>query len=345
MDSGSQALSEALRSSFGIIKFVMVILIFVFLGSGIFIVGSQERAIILRMGRPVGTGEQALLGPGLHFSLPYPIDEHVKVSISGIQSITSTAGWYATTPAMEAAGTEPFPGATLNPAIDGYLITADANIVHSRATLNYRISEPVRFVFNFVNASNAVQHALDDALLYAGSHYKVDEILTRDIIGFRETVMRRVTQLVEERNLGVTVEQCTVKSIPPRQPNVRQAFDDVLKAEVNRGRLLTDARSTENQVTNRAGAEAANLINMAESDRVRFVNEVSSRADQFLQLLPQYKENPSLFVQQRLIGTMGRVLTNVQDKILVPESVDGNVRELRYILNRELPKPKSEETK
>src|SRR2546427_8762690 len=101
MDAGSQALSEALRSSFTIVRFVMVLLVLAFLGSGIFKVGPDERAIKLHLGKPVGEGEKALLGPGLHWSLPYPIQEYVKVSITGIKKVTSTVGWYNTTPAME----------------------------------------------------------------------------------------------------------------------------------------------------------------------------------------------------------------------------------------------------
>src|SRR6266404_5407439 len=128
VDAGAQALSEALRSSFGIVKFLMVVLAFVFLLSGFFTVGPQERAIILRLGKPVGEGERALLGPGLHLSFPYPIDDHEKVSITGIQRVTSTVGWYATTPEQELAGSEPMPGPALNPAQDGYALTADGNI-------------------------------------------------------------------------------------------------------------------------------------------------------------------------------------------------------------------------
>src|SRR5436189_5729759 len=89
LDSGSQALSEALRSSFAVVKFVMVILVLVFIGSGIFQVKQGTTAILLRFGKPVGTGQTALLKPGLHFSLPYPIDDHVPISISGIQKVTS----------------------------------------------------------------------------------------------------------------------------------------------------------------------------------------------------------------------------------------------------------------
>jgi hypothetical protein len=59
-------------------------------------------------------------------------------------------------------------------------------------------------------------------------------------------------------------------------------------------------------------------------------------------LLPKYKSNADLFVQQRLVETMSRVLTNVQDKIFLSERADGKARELRLLLNREPPKPKTE---
>src|SRR5580765_330047 len=135
IDAGSQALSEALRSSFGIVKFVMVILVIVFLGSGFFTVGPQEQAIIVRLGKPVGEREKALLGPGLHWSFPYPIDEYTRVPISAIQRVSSTVGWYATTPEMELAGTETTSlpvNSPINPLADGYALTADQNIIHTR---------------------------------------------------------------------------------------------------------------------------------------------------------------------------------------------------------------------
>jgi membrane protease subunit HflK len=343
IDAGSQALSEALRSSFAIVKFVMIILVLVFLGSGFFTVGPQQQALILRFGKPVGEGQKALLGPGLHWSFPYPIDESEIVSVGGIQQVRSSVGWYATTPELELAGTEPPPGAGLNPAVDGHALTGDGNIIHTRATLTYRISDPIRYVLGLANASNAVQNALDNALLSAAAHFKVDDILTRDVIGFSEAVRRRVTELAEQQNLGVNIEQCPVQSIPPRQ--LKDAFYNVNKADQARGKVLNDARSYQNQVLSRASADAASRINLAESDRVRLVNEISSRAEQFQDLLPKYRANPELFEQQRRIETFGRVLTNVQDKIFLPASTDGKTKELRLLLNREPFKPKTEELK
>ena len=218
LDAGSQALSEALRSSFGIVKVVTFLLVCIFLGSGVFTVGPQERAMIIRLGKPVGEGEKALLGPGLHWSLPYPIDDHIKVAITSVQRVNSTVGWYATTPEQEQAGTElpSLPvGTPINLLADGYVLTGDRNIIHCRATLNYHIADPVGFVFDFVNASNMVQSALDNALLATSSAFKVDDILTRDVLGFKEAVRKRLADEVERQKLGIIIDECQIQSRAP----------------------------------------------------------------------------------------------------------------------------------
>src|SRR5271154_2914394 len=159
-DAGSQALAEALGSSFAIVKIVMGLMIVAFFCSGFFSVGPSEKAVILRFGKPVGEGRNALLSSGkLHWSFPYPIDEVVRIPITEIQKVTSNNGWYLTTPEAELSGMEMPALASLNPAVDGYALTADRNIIHTRATLYYHIEDPIRFVFSFESASNAVQNA------------------------------------------------------------------------------------------------------------------------------------------------------------------------------------------
>jgi regulator of protease activity HflC (stomatin/prohibitin superfamily) len=167
----------------------------------------------------------------------------------------------------------------------------------------------------------------------------VDDILTRDVAGYAEAVKRRVMELVEKQNLGIEIDQCLPQSVPPRQ--LKDAFNSVLKAEIGRSSTLDQAKSIANQTLSKASADAAARVNKAEVDRALYVNDITSRANQFEQLLPKYRENPKLFVQQRYTETIGRVFTNVQDKIMVPESTSGNQKELRYILNRDLPVPKA----
>lgn len=346
VDIGSQALAEALRSSFAIVKVVMVVLLAVFLFSGFFTVGPQENAIILRFGKPVGEGDKALLGAGAHWAFPYPIDEVIKIPITEIQQVKSTTGWFFLTPVQEAAGEEPAAGPSLNPAADGYAITADGNIVHLRATLSYRIEDPVRCVFGFAQeanepyslagTSNVVQNALNKALLRTAAEFKVDDILTRDRIGFQDAVRRRVTRLLEARQIGVVVENCVVQPRPPRQ--LDEAFRSVVRADQNRSKALEQARTEEHRMLSKARADAAGIINSAESDRIRLVKDAAGDASLFQGLLARYESNPDLFIQQRLIEVAGRVLTNVQDKVFLPTSTDGKPIELRLLLNREPPR-------
>jgi len=343
VDVGSHALAEALHSSFTIVKYVMIALVIVFLGSGFFKVESNEQAIKLRFGKPVGQGQNALLGSGLHWSFPYPIDEVVSVRVTDVQSIRSSVGWFAITPEQELAGTEPWAGPSLNPAIDGYVLTADGNIVHARATMLFRINDPLQYVFSFVNASNVVQAALDNALLYASANYKVDDILTRDKFGFQEAVRKRAAELLEQRNVGVAVERCEVETRPPRQPNVRNAFYNVLNAEIARNKLLNDARSHENQVLSKAGADAASLTNSAQAARVLMVNNAASEAQWFKGLLPEYQANPRLFVEYRLNLTLGRAFAKTE-KFVQPGSGAGKNTVNWILLNRETPKPAATNT-
>jgi membrane protease subunit HflK len=346
VDSGSQALAEALRSSFAIVKVVMVGLLAVFVFSGFFTVGPQEKAIILRFGKPVGEGESALLGAGAHWAFPYPIDEVIKIPITEIQQVKSTTGWFFLTPVQEAAGEEPPAGASLNPAADGYAITADGNIVHLKATLDYRIEDPVRCVFGFAREanetygltgiSNVAQDALNNALLGTAARFTVDDILTRDRIGFQDAVRRRVNGFIQANKLGIIVEQCIVQPRPPRQ--LDEAFRNVVRADQNRSKALEEARTYEHKTLSKANADANTAINIAESDRKRLVESLAAEATRFQGLLARYESNPDLFVQQRLVEIAGRVLTNAQDKIYLPTSADGKPVELRLLLNRELPK-------
>ncbi|HEV2436873.1 MAG TPA: protease modulator HflK [Verrucomicrobiae bacterium] len=338
-DAGSQALAEALRSSFAIVKFVMVVLVVIFFGSGFFQVGPQEKAIILRFGKPVGQGTQALLGPGLHWSFPYPIDEVVKIPITEIQKVTSNIGWYAVTPEQELSGNLPPPGPSLTPGVDGYVITADRNILHVRATLYYQVDNPIRYALEFVSASNTVQNALDNALLETAAHFKVDDILYYDFAAFKDAVELRVSTLADAERLGITIKQCTVDKTPPRQ--LADIFARVTEARQNQTRVLDEAHSYENGATNSAAAQAAAILNEAIYARSNYVAAVQADARAFTALLPNYRINPGLFEQQELVQTLGAALTNANFKAYLPTSANGEPVELRLMLNREPPGPKT----
>jgi membrane protease subunit HflK len=270
----------------------------------------------------------------LHWSFPYPIDEVVRIPISQIQTVSSATGWYATTPEAEATNSEPEPGPSLNPAADGYTLTGDGNIIHIRMTLRYRINNPLNYTLNFVNASNLVQNALDNALYHASAQFTVDEALRLSVIELKEKILARVRQLVDEQGLGISIENAVMQTIPPRQ--VRKAFADVISADLERRKAINDAEAYANTVRNTAEGEAKMLVNAGMTEGDRLVQSVAADAQYFNDQLPHYQRDPDLFVARLQTETLQRILTNVQDKVL---RMDGGARKMWLQLNREPVKP------
>jgi membrane protease subunit HflK len=335
-DAGSQALAEAFRSSFFIVQVAMVVLVLVFLCSGVFSVGPQERAVILRLGRPLGEGTGALLGPGLHWAFPRPFDEVRRIPFTEIQTATSDTGWYYMSPkdlADEAAGTyQAYPAASLNPARDGYTMTGDGNIIHARAKLHYKVEDPFRYEFDFVNASNSVKDALDEALIYASARFtNVDDVL-RDPTRMQEAVQTRVAELAQEENLGISVGDCTVEAIPP----VRLApdFERVSTAVSTAQTVRNEAETERNTITNRGAANANRILSTAHTDATNLVASVKADADHFASLLPEYKVNPTLVRSYLYYTTVADVMTNVPGKWYMPENPGGEPLEIRLQLSR-----------
>lgn len=332
-DAGTRALSEALAGSFKLVKVIMIILVVVFLGSGVREVGSHERGIKLSFGRAVGTGEAALLQPGWHWAWPYPINEIVKIPIGQVQEVGSTVGYYGRTREQELAEAEPPVMPTLDPVWNGYLLTGDGNIMHSRATLRYRINDAVRYAFDFTAASNVVQHALNNALTFAASSVGVDDAVRRDVSAFKDAVLRRLEATLFEQELGVTVENLELTSIPPRQ--VKDAFDAVLAAENQRGKTINDAQSAANVIVAAAAGEASAIVNQAHAEASQLTNTIAAEARYFTDQLAHYRRNPTLYLDRLQAGTLARLMTNVEEKVVQSRVPAGQRKELRLQLNPE----------
>ncbi|HUD49046.1 MAG TPA: protease modulator HflK [Candidatus Baltobacteraceae bacterium] len=333
-DAGSQALAEALRSSFFIVKIIMVVLVLLFLGSGFFKVDPQYKAIVLRLGKPVGEGEKALLGPGLHWAFPRPIDQVEFIPFTSLQMADSSVGWYQS-PDDRARGVPPNPGGrALNPATTTYALTADSNIIHVVATARYRITDPISFHFDFAAGPQFITNDLNNALLYTCSQMPIDDILTSNRTGFRERVQDRVRDLIDSQHLGVTVDQVDIDASPPLY--LAPKFNELDQAMQKQGRVRNQAQSYANTTLAGAEGEAATRDYAADAIRKRTVDMVAAQADTFQKLRGQFEQNPAFFERIRQMTLLETIYTNVQDKITMPP----NSRELRIELSRE-PEPPS----
>ncbi|MCS1407228.1 MAG: Modulator of FtsH protease HflK [Verrucomicrobia subdivision 3 bacterium] len=332
-DAGAKALADALSSSFKFVRALMIILVVVFLGSGIFAVNPNEVAVVLRFGKPVGTGSDQILAQGLHWSFPYPIDEIVRIPTRESRTIDATNCWYRVTPEMEVSGELPGAASSLQPGVDGYALTADGNIIHARATANYRIKDPLRYSFHYLDVTNILENALNNAVLYAAARFNAETALYKDKVGFRDAVRLRFLEKIKRADLGVELEPIEVQSFPPMY--VKQAFDQVLEAEQALSQTRNKAEGEALEITRKAVGEGQALISDGITRSNMLVQSVQADAKFFADQLAHYKRDPKLFKERLLVETMSQVLTNVSDKWFLPDALGKSPQQLRLILNRE----------
>ncbi|MBT5925197.1 MAG: protease modulator HflK [Verrucomicrobia bacterium] len=332
-DSSTRALSDALSSSFKIIKVLMVGLVVIFLGSGVFTVEPNEVAVVLRFGKPLGSGPDQVLQQGLHWSFPSPIDEIVTVPIGETRNITATNCWYAETPEMQVSGQLPFAMPSLRPGVDGYALTSDGNIIHTKATAQYLISDPVSFAFSFLHVEDLLENALNNSLLFASAQFSAEDALYRNRLAHKEKVRMRFLESIQKAKLGIELQSLDVQTLPPIF--VKQAFE-----------LVTQTEQSVSQMRNEAEGDASAMLRLAEGKAQAIISEgltksnlITSRiradANVFKKHLPHYESNPEFYRKRLIIEGMGRVLANAQDTWLLPGVEDGSSQELRLQLNRE----------
>jgi membrane protease subunit HflK len=276
-DTGTKALSDALRMSFNILKLIMVVLVIILIATEFFTVKPDEQALVLRFGKIRGIGEKRLLQPGGPYWALAPIEEVVRIPVKKVQLMPIDTFWYFQTEAEKLAGESSFVRPTLDPVRDGYCLTrndmaggaggTDYNIVHSKWQLTYTIKDPELFFKNiWVKAtkpgqtyadvlgrsiSQMLQSMASDAIVATMVHYSID-----DAIRSKAEISANVASLLQRKldaiDSGIKVDGMQLtQAIWPRQ--VDDAFLASIKASQESEKLVSEAKGYAENTLNETG--------------------------------------------------------------------------------------------
>jgi membrane protease subunit HflK len=285
-DPGSKSLAEALRISFILLKGIMILLVVAFACSGFFTVDRDEVAVILRLGKIKGVGEQAILGPGARWSIPYPVDEVIKIPVKRVQSLAIDDFWYFETE-QEKLANKPIlvnPGQPLMPQRDGYVITRndkiealegnDYNIVHCKWVLTYKISDPLEFFRNVYidkakpgedfydvatkTVNPMLRNVAGKAIVATMVNYSIDEALVR-AEGIAVKVKDRMSRELAAMNTGIVVDTMQMVRVTwPRQ--VDAEFQNLIGARQESEKGMSEAKGYTEQTLNEAGGPVTSVL-------------------------------------------------------------------------------------
>jgi modulator of FtsH protease HflK len=329
-DGGTKALKDALKSTAILLKVAMLLLLVAFIFSCFKNLTQFEKAIVLRFGALEGPVRDK---PGVLFVLPYPIDHVITVPAGRTQSLTSTSFMFQKTAMNEI-------NPALKPGVDGYLLTADGNILHCESTLKYQVEDLNEFVFSVSEKKmdEFLRNMLDNAVLKSAATLTLTEVLDKKMLISESSLL--LQKSLDDMGLGVKVELLDLRVSVPRQ--VEEDRLEVTKAMQDASRFQSEAEIYVRKSRDTSESEAVQVESTAEVWKTRMMSRAEADFKTFKQLLEKYRNDPEQVKSMLLRDAMMEISPSLDEVFVFDNKSD---RELRIIMPRKSPNPTTKESK
>ncbi|MCO6440289.1 MAG: FtsH protease activity modulator HflK [Nitrococcus mobilis] len=291
---GDDGGGEPRRRGGGVVGIAVVLALgaIIWLLSGFYIVDQGWRGLVTRFGKYTATTL-----PGPHWHLPYPIEQVARVNAE--QRRRLTIGYDVIGPGR----VRPVLGEAL-------MLTEDENIVNVQLAVQYHVSDPAKYVFNFSDADQTLKDVTESALREVIGKNDMDFVLTRGRAQVAAETKSMIERIVERYELGLQVVTVAIQDIrPPDQ--VQSAFSDVNKAREDEQRLINQAQSYRNAILPRAQGEAARISEQATGYRAEMIARAEGDASRFSQIASAYAKAPEITRERLYLETMEEVFSRV----------------------------------
>lgn len=278
-------------------------IVLLWLASGFYQVQPNEEAIVLRFGAYNDTTM-----PGLHYHLPYPIENVRKVNITQERSIN--------------LGVQEIRGGAANMFTESHMLTGDENIVDINLTIVWRVENAKDYVFNMQNPDQTVRVAAQSVLREIVGQSQMMPIISGDRGKVEDETKEELQKVLNEFGAGIKIVRVKLqKADPPKQ--VVDAFNEVQRAKADMERFKNEAEAYRNEILPKSRGEAAQRLQNAEAYKQSVVSKAKGDAERFLSVYDAYKNGKNVTVKRLYLEMMEKVLGG-SDKVIIDSGAKGN---------------------
>ena len=287
---------------------VLVGLIFLWLATGVYIVGPDEVGVVRTFGKFT-----RVVQSGLNWKFPAPIETVDTPKVTEVKRIeigfrTLKNGQYRTVEK------------------ESLMLTGDENIVDAEMIVQYKIKDPVSYLFKIVGPELTVREAAEASLRTVVGRNKIDETLTTGKFTIQEETKAQLQSILDKYDSGIHVVAVQLQDVsPPKE--VIGAFKDVASAKEDKNRMINQAEGYRNDVMPKARGEAEAMIRDAEGFKESRIKRSEGDAAKFTTILKEYRKAKSITEKRLYLETMEKVLPDIE-KIIVPDKNSGNMLNL-----------------
>ena len=284
-----------------------IILLFILIGwlaTGFYIVAPDESGVVQRFGKVAYTTT-----PGPHWHMPTPIETVIKPRVTQVKRLEIGFRTISQGP----------PSRYQTVPHESLMLTGDENIVDAQFIVQYRIKDPVNYLFNVADQEKTVRDAAEASMREIIGKSVIDEVLTVGKFKIQQEMKTLLQKILDIYKVGVAVVAVQLQDVHPPKA-VIEAFKDVASAKENKIRLINESQGYQNDILPKAKGKAAQMINQAQATKEKMINIAQGDAARFLSNLRGYRQAPSITRKRMYLETMEEVLAKV-DKIIVDQKV------------------------
>ena len=289
---------------------ILVVLALAGLGAwtAYYTVPSDSVAVVQRFGKYLKDVQ-----PGLHFKLPLGIDVATIVPVK--RQLKQEFGF--TTPGATDPYQSPRDGKR-----ETEMVTGDLNAALVEWVVQYRISDPFKFLFDVRDPSQTLRDVSESVMREVVGDRTVDEVITIGRQEIESEALAKMQALATKYAMGISIDQVQLKNINPPQP-VQESFNEVNQAQQEKEKLINEARRDYNKVIPLAEGEKDQRIREADGYRLKRINEAEGDVARFNALLAEYTKAPEVTRRRIYIETLQDVMPGIRSKIIVDEETTG----------------------
>ena len=284
-------------------------------------VPSDSVAVVQRFGKYLKE-----VPPGLHFKLPLGIDAATIVPVK--RQLKQEFGF--TTPGAGDRYQSPRDGRR-----ETEMVTGDLNAALVEWVVQYRISEPVKYLFEVREPSETLRYVSESVMREVVGDRTVDEVITIGRQEIETEALTKMQSLSIKYAMGISIDQVQLKNINPPLP-VQESFNEVNQAQQEKEKLINEARRDYNKVIPLAEGEKDQRIREADGYRLKRINEAEGDVARFSALLAEYSKAPEVTRRRIYIETLQDVMPGIRSKIIIDEQA----RSILPLLNLDTQKAK-----
>ncbi len=265
---------------------IVGVVLALWLASGIYQVQPGEDGVIRTFGRYTAT-----TGPGLHYHLPWPVQ---MVTIVDVESIRRAEIGFRT-------DTD---GSKVDVVDEALMLTEDENIVQVELLVQYRVGDSRDFVFNIQDPERVLRTTAEVALRSTVGNMTIDAVITEERARVQDETRTFLKRLLEEYGSGILVTDVRLQVADPPE-EVRDAFQEVVRARADKERLINEAQAYANDVVPRARGDKQQQIENASAFKDQQVLLATGDAERFLSVLGEYRLAPEVTRERMHIEAHG----------------------------------------